>query len=137
MTTSPPYVNLLVIRAEEIYRAVTFYEEIGLSFEKHRHGSGPEHYACERAGFVFEIYPLSPKQQSTSWTRIGFTVADVDSLVDTLTQAGAKLVSSPQDSEWGRRAVVKDFDGHTVEFVESNDRDITTRGGNEGSKHHG
>jgi len=27
---------------------------------------------------------------------------------------GANVVSAPSDSEWGRRAVLKDFDGHTV-----------------------
>lgn len=123
MKTSPPFVNLLVIRSENIDRAVTFYQTIGLSFDKHSHGSGPEHYACENDGFVFEIYPLSPKQQPTVWTRIGFSVGDVDSLVDSLAEAGAKVVSSPKDSEWGRRAVVKDLDGHTVELVKPNKRE--------------
>ena len=27
------------------------------------------------------------------------------------------MVAAPNDSEWGRRAVVKDLDGHTVELV--------------------
>lgn len=26
-------------------------------------------------------------------------------------------MTEPTDTEWGRRAVVKDFDGHTVELV--------------------
>jgi len=30
---------------------------------------------------------------------------------------GANVVSAPSDSEWGRRAVLKDFDGHTVELA--------------------
>ena len=118
MIASPPFVNLLVIRSEDIDRAVIFYQTIGLSFDKHSHGSGPEHYACEKDGFVFEIYPLSPKQQPTVWTRVGFSVGNVDSLVDSLGEAGAKVVSRPRDSEWARRAVVKDLDGHTVELVE-------------------
>jgi len=118
MSASPPFINLLVTRSGNIDRAVTFYEAIGLSFHKHRHGSGPEHYANERDGVVFEIYPLSPNQQATVWTRLGFSVGDVDELVETLAQAGAKIVSSPENSEWGRRAVVKDFDGHTVELLE-------------------
>ncbi len=123
MITSPPFVNLVVIRSEDIDRAVTFYEAIGLTFQKHSHGSGPEHYASEKAGFVFEIYPLSPKQQSTVWTRLGFSVGDVDALVARLAKDGAKIVSSPTDSEWGRRAVVKDLDGHAVELVEPNKRE--------------
>jgi len=31
--------------------------------------------------------------------------------------AGAEIVNGPHDSPWGRRAVVRDFDGHTVELV--------------------
>ena len=117
MTT--PSVNLLVIRSQDIDHAVTFYESIGLKFDKHSHGTGPLHYASEIDGFVFEIYPLSPKQQPTTWTRIGFSVADVDTLVSVLEKLGAKIVSNPKNSEWGRRAVVKDLDGHTVELVET------------------
>ena len=30
---------------------------------------------------------------------------------------GAEVVTPPSDSEWGRRAVVKDLDGHIVELV--------------------
>ena len=115
--------NLVVIRSSDIDQAVNFYEVIGLTFQKHSHGSGPEHYASEKAGFVFEIYPLSPKQQSTSWTRLGFTVGDVDALIARLTEDGVKIVSGPTDSEWGRRAIVKDLDGHTIELVEPNKRE--------------
>ena len=123
MTGSPPFVNLLVIRSEDIDRSVAFYEAVGLSFHKHSHGAGPEHYACERNGFVFEIYPLSEKQQPTVSTRLGFSVDDVDVVVEVLIQSGVKVVSGPKDSEWGRRALVKDFDGHTVELVEPNRRE--------------
>ena len=49
--------NLVVIRAEDIDRAAAFYGLLGLEFQKHRHGSGPEHYASEERGIVFEIYP--------------------------------------------------------------------------------
>jgi len=98
---------------------VTFYEAMGLVFEKHRHGSGPEHYACEQDGFVLEVYPIPSKQQATIGTRLGFSVNDLTSLLNTLAQIEVKIVSTPKDSEWGRRAVVKDFDGHTVELIEA------------------
>lgn len=92
---------------------------MGLVFEKHRHGSGPEHYACEQDGFVLEVYPIPSKQQATIGTRLGFSVNDLTSLLNTLAQIEVKIVSTPKDSEWGRRAVVKDFDGHTVELIEA------------------
>lgn len=108
--------NLLVIRSPDIDRAVRFYETLGLSFTKHSHGNGPEHYASETAGFVFEIYPASNAATTTD-TRIGFRIAGVDRVIVSLYEIDAEILSQPTDSEWGRRAVVLDFDGHVVELV--------------------
>ena len=122
MFAAPPIMNLLVIRSPEPERAAEFYCAMGLAFTKHRHGSGPEHFASEVNGLVFEIYPLGSKAPTTS-TRFGFSVDDVDSVATTLVDIGAKLLAAPQDSEWGRRAVVQDLDGHTVELVSPPNRD--------------
>lgn len=116
MNADQPACNLLVIRSPDIDRAVRFYEALGLSFTKHSHGKGPEHYASETAGFVFEIYPAR-NEVTTADTRIGFRVADVDHVIATLSKIDAKIRTHPTDSEWGRRAVVFDFDGHVVELV--------------------
>ena len=47
----------LVIRATRLEEVLSFFQTLGLEFVKEKHGSGPEHYACERNGVVFEIYP--------------------------------------------------------------------------------
>ncbi|WP_442483962.1 VOC family protein [Aeoliella sp. SH292] len=107
--------NLVVLRSANLSRAQAFYEVLGLSFDTHRHGNGPEHLACERDGFVFELYPLA--DMPTSATRIGFAVDDVDRVVSELQAIGAELHQAPKDSPWGRRAVMRDFDGHLVELV--------------------
>jgi predicted enzyme related to lactoylglutathione lyase len=114
---SPPRLNLVVLRSADIERAASFYRELGLLFTRHAHGSGPEHYASDANGLVFEIYPLTPKSSPTTGTRIGFRVDSVDGTLELLSKAGAKIVSPPADSEWGRRAVVKDFDGHVIELI--------------------
>ena len=116
-----PELNLIVLRSPDIDRAVRFYQAMGLKFDKHRHGKGPEHYACEES-MVFEIYPLGSGQPPTTSTRIGFSVDDVDSVSKLLKEAGGKVISAPADSEWGRRAVVKDLDGHVVELVETSEK---------------
>ena len=109
-----PFLNLVVIRARDIQVAKTFYELIGLQFELHRHGNGPEHFACEWESRVFEIYPT---QESSAETRIGFAVDAVDSITRSLRDAGHEILSEPRDSPWGRRAVVRDPDGHCVELT--------------------
>lgn len=117
MFSAPPVANLLVIRSPNIDRAVTFYQQIGILFDRHSHGKGPEHYASDICGFVFEIYPQRNAEDTTTNTRLGFNVDDVDGILDLLREIDATIVAQPTDTEWGRRAVVKDFDGHTVELV--------------------
>jgi lactoylglutathione lyase len=113
-----PRVNLFVLRVADIDRAAAFYRLLGFQFVKHVHGTGPEHYAAEADGFVFELYPATAEQGVSSSARVGFTVDDIDEITARLCGvAGAKVVVAPKDSEWGRRAVVADPDGHRVELV--------------------
>jgi predicted enzyme related to lactoylglutathione lyase len=68
---------------------------------------------------VFELYPATPEQSVSPSTRIGFAVANVDDVLARLTNVtGVRIVSPAKDSEWGRRAVLADPDGHRVEVVE-------------------
>jgi catechol 2,3-dioxygenase-like lactoylglutathione lyase family enzyme len=122
MYAAPPMANLLVLRSPDIHRAAQFYRALGLTLTLERHGDGPEHYSSSVNGFVFELYPLGVGRTPTTGTRIGFSVAAVDELVPLLRAAGAEVVSVPHDSEWGRRAVVRDLDGHTVELISVNNR---------------
>ena len=126
MFSKPPVLNLVVIRSADIDRSAEFYALIGLGLEKHRHGNGPEHYAAAASmeDPLLEIYPLGDNQYPTTSTRIGFSVDDVDTIVKMLEEAGAETLSSPRDSEWGRRAVVRDLDGHSVELITPPNRDI-------------
>lgn len=116
MYAPPPFLNLLVIRSPDIDRAARFFQALGLLIERHAHG-GVEHYTSEVDGFVFEIYPLKLGSAPTTAARFGFAVDSVDELVSMVSAIGAVVVEAPHDSEWGRRAVVKDLDGHVVELV--------------------
>jgi predicted enzyme related to lactoylglutathione lyase len=113
--------NLLTLRSSDIDRAVRFYEALGLRFSRHAHGTGPEHYCSQDAGIVFEIYPLGPGKTPTTDARIGFAVASVEAATAALCALGARVVAAPADSEWGRRAVISDFDGHRVELTTAED----------------
>ena len=108
--------NLIVLRSRDLDRAYSFYRALGLSFTRHSHGSGPIHLASESAGQVFEIYPLTDQGAPTNSTRVGFAVPSVDDTYASLLSAGGIPVAPPKDSQWGRRAVVADPDGHRVEL---------------------
>jgi lactoylglutathione lyase len=111
--------NLVVIRSADPEMCVKFYEAIGLRFEIHSHGGGPEHLAAACGAVTFEIYPKRNDDDTTSATRLGFSVPDVDSSVAKLLGAGGRLVASAKESPWGRRAVVDDPDGHRIELTQA------------------
>lgn len=117
---SDVHCNLVVIRSQQLEESARFYSALGLSLSKHRHGTGPEHYASEGSGQTFEIYPLANDDSPTTGIRIGFAVESVDQVFERLLDVGGQSVSSPKDSPWGRRAVVSDPDGHRVELTADN-----------------
>ena len=110
--------NLVVIRSPDIDKSAAFYSALGITFSKHSHGTGPEHYASEGDGVTFEIYPEADSAGATTATRLGFKVTDLDALVPILVEKGGRVASPAKDSPWGRRAVVVDPTGHKVELVQ-------------------
>ena len=118
LTDPLPRLNLVVIRSRELNSARRFYELIGVTFAQHKHGKGLEHLASENSGYVFEIYPLRENDQPTTSTRLGFLVGSCEEVTRKLSAAGYVVRSQPNDSPWGKVAVIEDFDGHKVEVVE-------------------
>ncbi len=102
---------------------MSFYHRLGIEFELHAHGTGPEHYASLTSGYVFEIYPVTAGDNNSVKVRLGFLVSEVDALVASIREIPVSIVSEPRDSEWGRRAVLHDFDGNTVELLDFANRD--------------
>lgn len=111
--------NLVVLRAHDPAGLVAFYSSLGLSFVRHRHGAGEEHFASEDAGGVFEIYPAREPDGPSRHVRLGFAIADVRQIVARLSASGVEIVSKPAASPWGLRAVVTDPEGHRVELTET------------------
>jgi predicted enzyme related to lactoylglutathione lyase len=109
--------NLIVLRSIDLERSARFYGALGIAFVRERHGNGPEHFAGEVGRIVFEIYPHGTGE-ATVKTRIGFSVDSLSALIPELQEAGGTVVSLPQESPWGMRAVVADPDGHRVELIE-------------------
>jgi predicted enzyme related to lactoylglutathione lyase len=111
--------SLVVIRAHDIDRLATFYEALGFQFTRHRHGNGPEHLSSTVGKTVFEIYPANNPDEKTTSTRLGFSVPSLTNTLNQLRKLQATILVEPSETEFGRRAVVKDFEGHKVELYES------------------
>jgi catechol 2,3-dioxygenase-like lactoylglutathione lyase family enzyme len=110
--------SLVVIRARDIDRLAIFYTALGFHFTKHRHGKGPEHLSSTIGETVFEIYPVNSANESTISTRLGFSVPSLRDALNQLRGIHATVLTEPSDTAFGRRAVVKDFEGHKVELYE-------------------
>jgi predicted enzyme related to lactoylglutathione lyase len=117
-----PSLNLIVLRTADLDAMLMFYRELGLQFVQEQHGAGPVHYSCETGGIVVEIYPTKPNNapdgRQAGATMIGFRVTGVEQVVEKLRRLGAQILTEPQTSEWGRRAVVQDPDGRAIELNE-------------------
>jgi len=110
--------KLIVIRAIDMEKLAEFYSVLGLSFTKHRHGKGPEHLSAVLGETVFEIYPARGDGDLTSSIRLGFSVKSLSEVIRRLREMNVEILTEPMPTEFGVRAVVKDFEGHKVELYE-------------------
>jgi lactoylglutathione lyase len=85
--------NLVVLRSNDIEAAAEFYRSLELVFILHRHGKGPEHFAAELAGGVFEIYPMTDDGLSTLGIRIGLSVPSLDDALAALQPYPEAIIS--------------------------------------------
>jgi lactoylglutathione lyase len=119
---SPSILNLIVLRTADLDTALSFYGAFGLEFLQEQHGAGPIHYSCTQGALVIELYPgkpgIAPDRKYAGATMIGFQVSDLNSVIERLTQQERTIITPPQDSAWGRRALVQDPDGRSVELTQ-------------------
>jgi predicted enzyme related to lactoylglutathione lyase len=114
------HINLIVIKTDKLEKQFEFYSTLGIQFDYHKHGHGPYHYASITGNPTIEIYPL-PKSilQSDNTTRLGFSIENLDLLIQKLKAQGVTIVSEPFQSEWGYAAVIQDMDGRKIDLTET------------------
>jgi len=111
--------NLVVLRALDPEGLIPIYEALGCKFESEQHGNGPQHFSCDVDGLVLEIYPRTADDERTTAVRVGFVVGDLDHALDAAVAAGGRVVSPAKHTQWGRRAVLVDSEGHKLELSEA------------------
>lgn len=109
--------NLLVIRTSNPKALAAQYELLGFIFDYHQHGNGPFHYASNKDGFVFEIYPLrKSSMEADNSIRLGAKVENLISTIEKIRSSNWKILSEPRHTDWGFTALVEDLDGRKVEL---------------------
>ncbi|BBI51814.1 hypothetical protein HORIV_42350 [Vreelandella olivaria] len=103
--------NLLVLRCKELEKSKQFYELLGFTFVKEKHGGGPSHYSSQDAGFVFELYPLA-ENETIGNTRVGFSVSRIP-------EGLSQVATATQNESNGKQIyIVRDPDGRKIELRE-------------------
>ena len=111
--------RLLVLKTGQPDQLKDFYQSLGMDLFQERHGDGPLHYAGRVGDTTLEVYPLPEGiHTADATTRLGFTVNNLEQVLQVLQAAGTIVASPPQPSAWGCRAVVRDPDGRAVELYE-------------------
>jgi hypothetical protein len=113
-------IGLFVIRSDDMHSLAAFYSAIGLSLVKHDHPPCGEHYSTVDGSCVFEICQRKANQGTTTDIFFGLNVPSVDRAVESAMTNQGTVVRSPEDSEWGRTAIIRDLDGHRVMLIERN-----------------
>jgi lactoylglutathione lyase len=110
-------INLVVLKTSRPDDLASFYGHLGIKFENHRHGTGPLHHAANVEDIVFEIYPLPKnKEKSDDTLRLGFTVDNLDDVINELKKSGNKIINDPTMTEFGYVSVIEDLDGRKIEL---------------------
>lgn len=109
-----PSLRLAVLRTPKLDALRHFYELLGLTFAEEKHDKGPSHFAATLGGIVLELYP----GKDESLIRLGFSVTNVDQIVQNFKAAGGTVKQAPHENEWGYQAVIVDPDGRTIELTQ-------------------
>ncbi len=111
--------SLVVLKTRQVEALRRFYGTLGIELAEERHGKGPVHFAGQVGDVVLEVYPLPDDGTlADTSTRLGFSVARLVEVVLALKALDTPIVTDPQASQWGLRAVVRDPDGRAVELYQ-------------------
>jgi lactoylglutathione lyase len=111
--------SLVVLKTRQVERVRRFYGSLGIELTEEQHSKGPVHFAGRVGDVVLEIYPLPEgNTPADSTTRLGFTVEKLDEVMQVLQTFEAHVVTKPELTNWGFRAVVHDPDGRAVELYQ-------------------
>lgn len=108
----------IVIATSQLKKVISFYELLGLEFQKKGVTLGTEFYwtIADDLEIAF-IEKQNVAMGAQPHYLLSFKVEDVDSLFEKLTQDGFLGVLDPTQFDEGRKAILLDPDGRSVELI--------------------
>ena len=116
-----PGINLIVLRCKDIKQSKKFYEMLGFTLQKEKHGNGPVHYSANINGLVLELYP-SPTKTVLDNYRLGFSFSSLQDVIAKLDKSMS--IQAIQKLNGREYLVIRDPDGRSIELVQENTNSI-------------
>ncbi len=115
-----PEIGAIVLWSPRAAEVVAFYRAIGVPLEDERHEEGPAHWACSLGPVHFAVFEAAEGaargRAEGGATMIGLSVTSLEEAVAAAVGMDARVLVLPEEVPWGRRAVVADPDGRSVEL---------------------
>lgn len=95
-----------------------FYRLIGFQFQATKVDKGSEVYRAVHDGVEFSLYSISNAQKAQIPSlQLGFQITDLEKTVAQLKKIpGAMCILDPTDMPDGKKAIILDPDGHSIEL---------------------
>lgn len=112
----------ITINTAHLQDMLAFYQIIGFQFECRKVDKGSEVHRAVHNGVEFSLYCIqNPQKTQIPSLQLGFSVTDLESTVSKLTQVpGVMCILDPTDMPDGKRAIILDPDGHSLDLQEIN-----------------
>ncbi|NUN06391.1 MAG: VOC family protein [Bdellovibrio sp.] len=113
-------ITSITISTPHLQDMLSFYRIIGFQFTASKVDKGSEMHRATHNAVEFSLYAAAncAKAQVPS-LQLGFKISELEKTVEQLTQVpGAMCILDPTDMPDGKKAIVLDPDGHSIELCQ-------------------
>lgn len=109
----------ITVNTPNLENMVRFYEILGCEFDKIKVSIGGELFRSSLEGFELSLMSIQSVQPAAyPKVMMGFKIHDFESKVEKLNSIpGVIMILDPTDMPDGKKAILQDPDGHSVELI--------------------
>lgn len=111
----------ITLNTMHLQAMLDFYRIIGFQFKAVKVEKGSEVYRAAHDGVEFSLYSIKNKDNSQIPTmQLGFRITDLEKNVTQLEKIqGVVCILGPTEMPDGKKAIILDPDGHSIELIQS------------------
>ena len=111
----------ITINTPHLQDMLSFYRLVGFDFKGFKVDKGSEVYRALHGGVEFCLYSIETAQKAKIPSlQLGFSITNLEKTVAELVKIpGAMCILDPTDMPDGKKAIVLDPDGHSIELCQN------------------